>query len=86
MKCKELLDIANKGYPDGFLSEYYDDQGNSKDGFGDGLAKFVVVELIETFSPDQDDAEQVSVAVHCLENAVQELQAIIEALNKRERR
>lgn len=46
MKLIDLLNIANKGYPDGFLSEYYNhESGDPIDGSGDTLAKFIVIEL-----------------------------------------
>jgi hypothetical protein len=51
MKLVELLNAANQGYPDGYLAEYYDTKTGvlKKRGSGDALAKFIVLELIDTF-------------------------------------
>ena len=50
MKLPELLNAANKGYPDGYLAEYYETKtGARKRGSGDTLAEFIVLELIDTF-------------------------------------
>ena len=70
MDIKELLDKANEGYPDGFLAEYYDDEGNFREGRGDTLAEFIVVELIETFDPDATEEEQLDEAVRVMSSEV----------------
>jgi hypothetical protein len=81
MKLLELLERANQGYPDQYLCEYYDRKtGKRKRGSGDTLAEFIVVELSETFDPERDDGEQIAVAVHALENAMNDLQDTIVAL------
>jgi hypothetical protein len=78
----ELMRVASKGYPDGMLSEYYDDKGNytPQSDAGDGLAKFVVAELSETFDPGATDAAQIKEAVRVLVRAEQDLQDTIVAL------
>lgn len=81
MTIKQLLDKANEGYPDGYLEMFYDDKGNeNKRGVGDTLAKFIVIELIETFDPEADNDAQINEAVRVMENAVRDLQATISAL------
>ena len=60
MKLLELLNTANRGYPDGYLAEYYDTRtGERKSGSGDTLALFVVIELTETFDPEADDEARI---------------------------
>lgn len=82
MTIKELLDLANQGYPDGYLSEYYDSQGQRKDGFGDTLAQFIVAELIETFDPAASSAEQLAEAIRALERAQEALSQVLNALDR----
>lgn len=82
MKLVELLDLANRGYPDGYLAEYYDKKtGGLAHGSGDGLAEFIVKELKDTFDDDAKDEEQIEVAVHMLERAMDDLAETITALN-----
>ncbi len=74
MQLVELLNRANKGYPDGYLSEYYDAAtGQPKPGSGDTLAKFVVLELAETFDPEATDEEQINQAARVLERGALDL-------------
>jgi len=82
MQIKELLDLANKGYDDGFLSEYYDDEGKLKEGFGDGLARFIVVELMETFDSDASEEEQRSTAMAAMDMARRDIEAVHTALHR----
>jgi hypothetical protein len=82
LKTKELLDIANKGYPDGFLATYYDKNGKFCESTGDSLARFIVVELIETFDPKLTDEEQLDSAVRTLERAKQDIQDVINSLQQ----
>lgn len=86
MKIKELLDIANSGYPDQSLSEYYDAQGKPKKGHGDGLAQFVVIEICETFEEDGESDDQLWEARRAMTTAIEELHGVCEALRKGERR
>ena len=80
MKMVDLLNLANSKYPDGFLSEYYDEQGQLKDGSGDTLAKFIVSEIQDTYNQEASDAEQVAEAARVLETARRELRGVIEVL------
>ena len=83
MKLVEILNKANEGYDDGFLTEYYNETtGELKDGFGDGLAKFIVVEIAETYDSEASDEDQINEAVRVLEAAKQDLDGVIDALSK----
>ena len=77
----ELLNIANKGYPDEYLSEYYDtNTGERRQGEGDSLAKYIVTELSETFDPDATRGEQIDQARHALSNVIADLERVVEAI------
>lgn len=82
MKLVELLNIANEGYDDGFLSEYFDTEtGELKDGSGDTLAKFIVIELAETFDPEsKNEWEQMATAVDAMNQAIRDIEGVIDKL------
>jgi hypothetical protein len=77
----ELLNMANNGYPNEFLSEHYDTvTGESRQGEGDSLAKCIVTELRETFDPDASRAEQIDQAYRVLSNLIAELEQVTQAI------
>ena len=82
MKKLELLNLANKGYPDGFLSEYFDQETGeyAEADFGDTLAQAIVAELTDTFDPDATDQEQVDTARYFLSNFHRDILAVQDAL------
>lgn len=84
MKLLELMEKANSLYPDGQLSEYYDGTGKFKDNphGGDGLARFIVAELSETYTPETPDASQLEEAVRVLVRARNDIDAVIAALEE----
>jgi hypothetical protein len=79
----ELLNAANQGYPDGYLAEYYDTKTGAlkKRGSGDTLAKFIVLELIDTFDSKASEDSQIDEATRVLESARRDLLGVIEALD-----
>ena len=83
MKLAELLNAANQGYPDGYLAEYYDTKTGAlkKHGSGDTLAKFIVLELIDTFDSKASDDSQIDEVTRVLESARRDLLGVIEALD-----
>lgn len=80
----ELLDLVNKGYPDNFMSEYYNPKTGklNRKGSGDLLAKFIVIELIETFDPDSSFDEQIEVARQVLDNTAREIDDVVYELGR----
>jgi len=81
MQLVELLDRANKGYPEGTLCEYYDPgTGKLRPGSGDTLAQFVVLELTETFDPEASEEDQITEAIRALERGAHDLLRTIWAL------
>ena len=70
----ELLNLANEAYDDGYLANYYTKEGKlKKNGSGDTLAKFIVIELIETFDPKATKEHQLWEAARAIESAADQL-------------
>jgi hypothetical protein len=84
MRLIDLLNIANRGYPDQWLSLLYHNQTGENlddaDKQGDTLALFVVRELNETFEPSNASDIQLLEAIRVLEKARYEMQEVTEAL------
>jgi hypothetical protein len=83
MKLVELLNAANRGFPDGFLTEYYDIKtGKLKDGSGDTLAQFLVRELAETFDERESSDFQINTAIGIIDCAMRDLELVAAALEE----
>lgn len=80
MELKKLLEVANKGYPDGYLAHYYDEDGNFVEGDGDTLARFVVIEIIETYAPGESEEEQLETATTAMKRARKDIEGVVQAL------
>ncbi len=84
MKLKELLDVANEGYGDDSLREYYREDGTfNPEGKGDTLAESVAANLIETFDPDMSDEAQLCNAIQVIDAQLEDLKAVQDALERR---
>ena len=81
MTQKEMLDMANRFYPDGFLENYYDAEGNFVDPptGGDGLAKFIVGELLTV--TDGDDPAILENAKTAMHRAMDDICAVLAGLD-----
>lgn len=79
MTILEILNAADDGYPDHFLVNYYDTKTGKLDeyGSGDTLAKFIVLELIETFVAQDTDEEQIDEAMRVMERARDNLAGVL---------
>lgn len=79
-----LLKLASTGYEDGWLDMYFKKRtGLPKRGLvrgGDTLARFIVIELAETFDEDLSQDEQIEEAQRALQMAIDDLQEVINAL------
>lgn len=82
MTPKQLLDVANNAYPDGYLANYYDDAGQPMASTGDKLAQFVVQELVETFDPGATDQQQLEKGERVLARAVNDLRRVALGLSR----
>lgn len=77
----ELLNSANKRYNENYLSAYFDVMtGDQKEGSGDTLAEFIVLEIRETFDERRSRKRQIALAVRALERAKQDIQSAIDGL------
>jgi hypothetical protein len=83
MKLITLLNKANQAYADGFLSTYYDEKtGEKKNGAGDGLAKFIVTEIIETYDASSNARDQVTEARRVIQRGIDDLDGVHRALGE----
>lgn len=79
---KTVLEAANRHYPDGFLAEYYDEDGDRRDASGDTLAEFIVIELSQTVPEHGDPESRLSVARGVLVRAKQDLDRAIRGVEE----
>ncbi len=87
LSLAQLLDLANRHYPDGWLAEYFDPStGERTVGSGDTLAQFIVVEISETFASEATAPEQLDEARRVLLRAIDDLHGVIRAFDAYEQR
>ncbi|HEY3320161.1 MAG TPA: hypothetical protein VGP72_06835 [Planctomycetota bacterium] len=81
MTLNEIVEIADKVYPDSMIDQNFDKRTQSLAAAskGDSLARFIVSELVETYAKDATDHVQASQALRVMEKAVQELTAVRDA-------
>ncbi len=79
MTIEELIKIANDAYSelDDMVLRYFEDPTGEH---GDSLAKFVCVELSETFDADGDEDDQYTEAIRAMLSAQRQLQDVVSAL------
>lgn len=81
---KEILDAASAGYPDEFLSNYYDASGKKAKGSGDTMAEFIVIEIRDTIldaiAEKQSSVEALNETIRRLETAQSDLGNVISHL------
>jgi hypothetical protein len=81
MQLIDLLNKANEGYPDNYLSEYYNEvTGYRIEGSGDTLAEFIVQELVETFDRTKKDEDQLEEARWYMQRAINQIRNVIQKL------
>jgi hypothetical protein len=87
MKLGQLIAASNSKYPDGFLSQYFDVTREKflTRGCGDGLARFIVVEIRDTFDGAASDAAQVDEAIRVLEQGQTDLESALRGLRELKR-
>lgn len=80
MTLQEIIEIADIAYDDDLLvRQYYDDLDGE---FGDTLARFVAVELMDTYVGDDSDEEQLKEACRVMDRASTRLLRISEAFDE----
>ncbi len=84
LTIKQLLDKANEGYGEGQLSEYYDESGTFHENAtgGDALARFIVIELTETFDGKAKRKDQVDEACRVMLNARDDIWDVATAIGE----
>jgi hypothetical protein len=86
MQLIDLLNIANRGYPDEWLSFLYHKQTGETladaDEQGDTLALFIVRELTEVFDPTNASDVQLYSAIGVMTKARDDLAGVVAALEK----
>ena len=77
----ELLNLANQGYADGYLAEYFNPEtGERRQGSGDTLAQFIVAEIRDKFDAEASRDDQIREARLALSHAVDDLEGVMEKL------
>ena len=75
MTLDELIAVASTDYPE--VGEYH---RHPEENHGDTLAKFVAIELADTFDPTATDEDQREEAQQVMQSAIDDLQKVIDAL------
>jgi hypothetical protein len=76
-----IIEVASEAYPDGLVALYHEElDGNH----GDTLAKFVAVELGETFEDGctGTESDAFEYAATRMERAIEKLQGVVDALRR----
>ena len=82
MKLADVLDIADRHYPDGMIRLHWNERRECPHSRsqGDMLALFIVNEIFETYDPDRTDSAQLAKAARVLKRALAELASVHGAL------
>ncbi len=86
MFLNDLIRLINNAYPDALIAQNWDfqDECPKVDAEeGDTLAEFIVLEIADTFEPDADDGEQMAGALRVITQAIDDLDRVANALNRR---
>jgi hypothetical protein len=79
MTLAELIQIADDAYDDGLVQEYFEDRDGQH---GDTLAKFIAMELEDTFDPDLPTEKQIAEAIRLMTSAIRQLQDVVSAFEE----
>ena len=79
MKIERIISLADRVYPDGLVGLYFREPDSQH---GDTLAKFIAVELAETYDKDASDEEQLTEALRVMRNGVKELRAVVDEFER----
>ena len=80
MTLRELIEIANTNYPDGYIVGCFEDRNVGQD---DGLAKFIVDELTDSYDGDATDEQQLDEALRVITNAMRQVLGVVNDLEYR---
>jgi hypothetical protein len=81
LSLNKLIAVANKAYPDGMVAQNFNPLTGTaiKKNMGDSLAKFIVVELCETYDANASRKDQIAEAVRAMDTAIREMEAVRDA-------
>ena len=83
---RDLLDLMNSAYPDGFMAQYYDGNGDliplsDEEGhLADGLARYLVAEATGLYEDKKTVAANKRLVINALTNTLADLEAVIRSL------
>lgn len=76
MTLEQIIAIVNDVYDDGLVGLYHDEPTGDH---GDTLAKFIAIELRETYEAEATDSEQLWEAQRVMLSAYEELGKVVDA-------
>lgn len=79
MTLKEIINVADRVYPDGLVGDCHREP---EEDHGDTLAKFIAVELKETYDEKATDIEQLVEALRAMKTAARELQSVVDEFER----
>lgn len=86
MELKEIIKIADSSYPDGLIGQYFEARGtDQEESLGDGLARFICMEICDTYDESASNDDQFSEAIRVVSRAREELQAVQSAFEQAQR-
>ena len=83
MQINDLIDHANRFYPDCMIQQNWDyvkGRAKPEKRGTDTLAVFVCREIESTFNPEASDEDQLFEAARAIQTAVDELQSVVRGL------
>lgn len=83
MKINDLIDHANRFYPDCMIQQNWDyvkSRPKNPRACADTLAVFVCLEIESTFNPEASDEDQLFEAARAIQTAVDELSSVVRGL------
>ena len=81
MTFDRLIEIASAAYSDGLIELYHKEPDGDH---GDTLAKFIVLELGDIYSPEVTDETNLAEAVRVMDSAIRQLEAVRDTLLARD--
>ncbi len=88
MLLNQLICRAASVYPEAQVLEHWDMENSgvrNNPGGGDTLARFVALEIADTYEENETDYEQVAAAARAMRRAADDLNAVAFALERMER-
>jgi hypothetical protein len=77
MTLGKLIDIIDEAYGEDRVKLYFEDPDGAH---GDSLARFIAIEIRETYDPSAATEKQIEEAMRCMSSARGQLEDVIKAL------